>query len=85
MPKGLRRTTRPIVTYIAQGTPVEQIIDFVVTESFTVPAQSWAHPLPEHELDMTSITEPGLYRLSFLLYESNVLQDSKTVLFRVAE
>ena len=54
-------------------------------ESFTVAAQSWAHPLLEHELDMTPITEPGLYRLSFLLYESNVLQDSKTVLFRVAE
>ena len=78
------RTYR-IVTYIAQGTPVEQIIDFVVTESFTVPAHRWDHPLLEHELDMTPITDPGLYRLSFLLYESNVLQDNKTVLFRVAE
>ena len=77
------RTYR-IVTYVANGTTT-QILDIIDTPSVIVPAQSWQGSVVEHELDMTMINEPGLYRLGFLLYEGDVLQDTKTVLFRVVE
>lgn len=77
------RTYR-IVTFIADfATAV--ILSMVETDSVVVPAQSWQGSVVEHVLDMTPINEPGLYRLRFLLFEDNVLQDTTTVLFRVAE